>query len=43
MNEVSDIIFSSQARRSPIDVLLIMKGFDYYNEYELAPFTFSRR
>lgn len=41
MNEVSDI-FSSQARRSPIDVLLIMKGFDYY-ECELAPFTFSRR
>lgn len=43
VNEVSDIIFSSQARRSPIDVLLIMKGFDYYNECELAPFTFSRR
>lgn len=42
-SEVSDIIFSSQARRSPIDVLLIMKGFDYYNECELAPFTFSRR
>lgn len=43
VNEVSDIIFSSQARLSPIDVLLIMKGFDYYNECELAPFTFSRR